>query len=147
MEASVRAKSLAFTEGSCWDVAVGGSGAASDVLSSWRENSCDSDPRGGEHHSNVRNAHIKTQLDSTAENVNDRLVLVGAGGPRGKQHSLPPRWINCVCRPRIRPLRVSPHISFGLDRNVSKEEDYFCSVYKWEIIATERMVLSLKCYS
>lgn len=61
----------------------GGSRSSLDVWSSWRGNSCDSDPGGGERR---ENSHIKTQLDSTAENVNHGISLSRAGAPREKQH-------------------------------------------------------------
>lgn len=50
-------KILASIEGFCQAVPVGGSGAALDIQSSWRENSCDSDPGGGEQH-----GHRKTVI-------------------------------------------------------------------------------------
>lgn len=79
---------LASAEKFCQAVPVGGSGAGLAVWSSRRENSCDSDPGVCRAARLQKNSHIKTQRDSTAENVNHRISVSSAGALGDKQHSI-----------------------------------------------------------
>lgn len=70
-------------------VPVGGPGAAAHVPSSWRENSCDSDPEGGEQHGHRGTLISKHSSAPRQKSVNHGISLASAGGPGDKQHLRP----------------------------------------------------------